>query len=192
MKETNKIDTGPISLEEWNKLKPHLSGIWPVFYELLWQTGIRVSEGLNISTNDLITGFKDNYISVRRLKKQNYIVDDLPINGHLMNDILSLSSGKDYIFSRVIKKREKKYSRITAYKHLENGLKLARIERKLHPHNFRHGFAKRLAEIKHLTALDSLQLIKKALNLSTINYATRYSEMSDNQAINILKRLNHS
>ena len=60
------------------------------------------------------------------------------------------------------------------------------------PNVARYGFAKRLAEIKHLTALDSLQLIKKALNLSTINYATRYSEMSDNQAINILKRLNHS
>ena len=185
-----RIDTGPIGLEEWQKLKPCLNGIWPIFYQLLWETGIRVSEGLNLKNEDLKPGAIDNFILVTRLKKRTQVIDGLPISKNLMNDLIILSSGKYNIFSRTKKKNEKTYSRITAYKQLENGLKLANMERKLHPHSFRHGFAKRIAEIKSLTALDSLQLIKKALNLSSINYATRYSQMSDVQAINILKKLN--
>ena len=190
MNKTNKIDTGPISLNEWNIIKPNLTGLWPVFYELLWQTGIRVSEGLMLKPSDLIPDFKDNYIKVTRLKKRKEIIDELPINGHLMNDLLSLCSNRNYLFSRTIRKKEKVYTRVTAFNNLKKALKRAKFERNLHPHNFRHGFGKRIAEIQELTALDSLQLIKKALNLSSINYATRYSKMSDTQAINILKKLN--
>ena len=101
MNKTNKIDTGPISLNEWNIIKPNLTGLWPVFYELLWQTGIRVSEGLMLKPSDLIPDFKDNYIKVTRLKKRKEIIDELPINGHLMNDLLSLCSNRNYLFSYV-------------------------------------------------------------------------------------------
>ena len=53
------IDTGPITQAEWDQIKPHLTDIWKLFYQLLFETGIRVSEGLNLKFSDLVIASED-------------------------------------------------------------------------------------------------------------------------------------
>ena len=196
--ELNKIDTGPISQDEWNLIKPHLPDIWKMFYQLLFETGIRVSEGLNLKFTDLVIASEDlqelEYtITFQRLKKRKKTYATLYISKMLFYSIQKLPysnnpnsfifTGKpQYIYNTP-------YSRVTAWKTLEKARRMARIKRKLHPHSFRHGFGKRVAEIEGLTALDSLHLVKNLLGLSSLEYAGRYSKMADSTALDYQKRL---
>ena len=194
----NKIDTGPISLDEWELIKPHLSDIWKMFYQLLFETGIRVSEGLNLKFSDLVIASEDlqelEYtITFQRLKKRKKTYATLYISKVLYFSIQKLSNSDNpnsFIFTGKPQYiYNSPYSRITAWKTLEKARRMARIKRKLHPHSFRHGFGKRLAEMEGLTALDSLHLVKNLMGLSSLDYAGRYSKMSDIQALDYQKRL---
>ena len=193
-----EIDTGPITVQEWDLIKPHLSNIWKLFFQLLFETGMRVSEGLNIKFDDLVITSEDlegyNYkVTFTRLKKKRKTVSTLFISKSLYLSIAKLNYSN--VSSRYIFSSKPEYiynspfSRITAWKNLDKARRMARIKRKLHPHNFRHGMGKRLAELEGLTALDSLHLVKSVLGLSSLQYAGRYSEMSDGQALDLQKRL---
>lgn len=192
------IDTGPITQAEWDQIKPHLTDIWKLFYQLLFETGIRVSEGLNLKFSDLEIASEDLQesefkIKFQRLKKRKKTYSTLYISKILYYSIqkLSLDNPNAYIFSANKPKYfyNKPYSRTTAWKILHKGRRMARIKRKLHPHSFRHGMGKRLAELEGLTALESLHLVKSVLGLSSLTYAGRYSEMSNQQALDYQKRL---
>ena len=192
------IDTGPISQAEWDLIKPHLPDIWKMFYQLLFETGIRVSEGLILKFSDLIIASEDlqelTYkVTFKRLKKRKVTISTLYISKVLYYSIQKLSNSNNpnsYIFSAQPQYfYNKPYSRTTAWKVLNKGRRMARIKRKLHPHSFRHGFGKRLAEMEGLTALDSLHLVKNLMGLSSLEYAGRYSKMSNEQALDYQKRL---
>ena len=193
-----RIDTGPITVDEWNLIRPNLPDIWKLFYQLLFETGMRVTEGLNLKFEDLVITSEDLHeleytVTFTRLKKKRKTVSTLYISKalYLGIDKLNYSNvSSRYIFSPKPQYiYNQPYSRVTAWKVLDKGRRMARIKRKLHPHSFRHGMGKRLAEMKDLSALDSLHLVKSVLGLSSLQYAGRYSEMSEDQAMDYQKKL---
>lgn len=174
------IDTEPLTDSEWSRLKPHLEPIWLLFYTLLWDSGLRVSEALNLTFNDLINNNQYKYIQVIRLKKKRREYSKVLISDSLYFSMLKLNSkGRN---KHIFKVGDKTLNRQQAHYVIRKASRLAILERDIHPHNFRHSYGKRLSELKTgLSALDQLHLVKEGLGLSSLQYAGRYSKPSKEQ-----------
>ena len=104
---------------------------------ILWQTGGRVTEILNLSKNDL-----DSYnlnlkilSEKKRSKKSKPSYRVIPISASLSNEILN------YIVSNNIQDKLFNISRQRVFQIVRAIGKRAGISRRIHPHMFRHGYA---------------------------------------------------
>jgi len=174
------IDTEPLTDSEWSLLKPHLEPIWLIMYSLLWNTGLRVSEALNLTFEDLIINNEYKYIQVIRLKKKRKEYSKVLISDFLYFAMKKLESNERN--RHIFKVGDKTLNRQQAHYVIRKASRLARFERDIHPHNFRHSYGKRLSELKTgMSALDQLHLVKEGLGLSSLQYAGRYSKPSKEQ-----------
>lgn len=119
-------------------------------FELLYATGIRVSELLNLKINDL--NLEEGFVRVIGKRNKERIVPIgepaiLAVKEYLNLVRPSLLNKKElsnpYLF---LNQRGKKLSRMGFWKILKKYVKLAGIEKKVTPHTFRHTFATHLLE----------------------------------------------
>jgi integrase/recombinase XerD len=117
--------------------------------EIMYSSGLRVSETINLLLNDLI--FSEGLIRVLGKGSKERIV---PIgssavrwvNKYLMNGRPSLKkSGKSLNFV-FLNKRGTKLSRMGVWNIVDKYTKEAGIDKEVHPHIFRHSFATHLLE----------------------------------------------
>jgi len=104
---------------------------WQLYFRVLWETGIRPGEGLNITAADVGTG----YLAIRRLKKKGHPEDQVKIQ-----PMLELAL-KEYIRAEKIRKKLFPDS-IQAVHFIFNRVKKRlNLPDSITPHSFRHGFA---------------------------------------------------
>lgn len=124
-----------------------------LFIDLLWETGARVSDILNLSVKDLKLEDTTPYVHLWIEKSDMYI--DLYLTPDMVNDLRNFIKGykiKDKIFD---------FEYRNAYK-LISELGERAINRHVHPHMFRHGNAMYLLESFGLN-IDTLSLIQQRL-----------------------------
>ncbi|MBM4170546.1 MAG: site-specific tyrosine recombinase XerD [Ignavibacteria bacterium] len=117
--------------------------------ELLYSSGLRVSELINLKINDLF--FTDEVIRVLGKGSKERIVPIGSSASKWVQDYLfktrpSLENkirSQNFVF---LNKRGKKLSRMWIWKIVELYSKAAGIEKEIHPHTFRHSFATHLLE----------------------------------------------
>lgn len=117
--------------------------------ELLYSSGLRVSELLNMKISDLF--FKDELIRVLGKGSKQRMV---PIGSSAIKWIEEYLTKVRPLFEKrsiseniiFLNKRGKKLSRMAIWKIVNQYCKEANIKKKVHPHTFRHSFATHLLE----------------------------------------------
>ena len=161
-----EIDTEAIYADEWAKIEPLLAPHWRTFYRVMWQTPLRTSEVLALTRKDI----EADHVVVYRLKWRAHQMNRfaaIPITPELSHEILSWTNNR--------RLRPFPFTRQAAWLALNRAVKKAGIERKLHPHNFRHAFGRYGARADlGLSALDHKIRLAGAMGLRTIRSVERY------------------
>lgn len=139
--------------------------VYKAFVMLLLDSGLRVSEALNIKISDI--DFKNNVIRVlsSKTRKQRYAPFS-KFSYSYIKDLIQINTNRQYLFYNFIKDRQTNKNDIKLfYKRLKNKLDIERI----HTHRFRKTFASIL--IENGLNIDDLQ---KLFNHSRIETTIKY------------------
>ncbi|MEO0086630.1 MAG: site-specific tyrosine recombinase XerD [candidate division WOR-3 bacterium] len=160
--------------------KKDLEGIRAkAMFELLYATGIRVSELLNLKINDL--NLEEGFIKVLGKRNKERIVPMGEPAIWAIKEYLNLvrplllkknqkEMGNPYLF---LNHRGKKFSRMGFWKILKKYVKLAGIEKRITPHTFRHTFATHLLE-----GGANLRIVQELLGHSSISTTQIYTKIN--------------
>lgn len=156
-----------LSPQECNAIVGAAPEPWATFFDLLWQTGLRVSEALGVRKDDI----GEDWLRVRRLKRSKEFVDRVPLQAALRARLLLRRAGKGRpLFP---------YSRSGAWRALRSAAVKAGIDpHTVHPHIFRHSFAIFMGEelervMPHLAARSVLQALLGHANAATTDVYLR-------------------
>ncbi len=144
-----------LSVEEVNKIldqpdSSEVSGLRDkALLELIYSSGLRVSELINIKINDLF--FNDEVIRVLGKGSKQRVV---PVGSSAIKWVTNyLMSARPFLEKRnrsenivFLNKRGTKLSRMGMWKIVNFYTKQAKITKEVHPHTFRHSFATHLLE----------------------------------------------
>ncbi len=146
-------------------------------FELLYATGMRVSEVLNLKINDL--NLEEGFVRVIGKRNKERIVPIgepaiLAIKEYLNFVRPSFLNKKDisnpYLF---LNQKGGKLTRMGFWKILKRYVKLAGIEKKITPHTFRHTFATHLLE-----GGANLRIVQELLGHSNISTTQIYTKLN--------------
>jgi len=158
-----------VTHEEWVSLKPHLEERWKTFFTLLWETGIRCSEGLRVKRNDIING-NPPYVIVHREKRKKAKLnktEKAPISVELFEELQALTNNR--------RMRPFPHTRQAPWYALRRACNRASINRGLHPQNFRHAFGRSLARADlGLSAKEHKIRIAGIMGLRSVRSVDRY------------------
>ena len=137
---------------------------------LLFKTGIRVSELINIKSNDL--NIIDLSIKIHgKGNKERFVLFDSEVKD-LLIDYFNENRIIDYLFI----KDQKRITRFYVYELLQKLKEKAHIDKKVYPHILRHSFATYMLE----NGTD-LRLLQVMLGHSDINTTTIYTHLLTEQ-----------
>ncbi len=158
------IDLEEITALEYSLLRVHLTEHWRLIYDIMWYTGLRISEVLALKQGDVVaTG-----ILVTRLKGKGSRQDSLPLPATVLDQLRLYALG-------IKRKTLFPFTRQRAWQVLREAAEKAHIRRTIHPHLFRHSFGGRggrldlgLTPLEHLTVLQ--QMLGHSSSQSTLRY----------------------
>jgi len=191
LKQKNKIQI-PFSIDEMNQLF-NSDGVFPdsfegrrdaLVIELLYQTGIRRAELIQLKVNDI--DFAQNQIKIlgkRNKERLLPIGDDLrdKLSNYLEERALRFSSTNDYLF--LTSKGKAFYDKLV-YKIVNTYLSLVSTKSKKSPHMLRHSFATHM-----LNQGADLSAVKELLGHSSLVSTQIYTHSSIEQ---LKKVFNHA
>lgn len=161
-----------LSIEEVDALlQAPLSSRDKAILELLYATGMRVSELCRLSINDL----SDTFVKVRGKGKKERMV---PVGKKAIEavDHYLIHSRGDAEGSLFLSKRGKPIDRVTVWAMVKACAKMAGISKSISPHTLRHSFATHLLE----NGAD-LRLIQDMLGHEDIGTTDRYTHVTGNR-----------
>jgi len=178
-----------------------------VLIRLLWITGRRISEILNIKVHEI--DFNLKAISIHVLKKTRTVKDELGNRERVKFDKVSLSyidilttgllqryvletglQPGDYLFKSAFKK-DGHISRQRAYQIISRVCRIAGIDKvgkhKPHPHHFRHSYAVDVA--KKMKAPEDVRKLQLALDHSTLAVTEQYLKFGAKEMRSIIENI---
>jgi len=158
---------------------------WQLYFRVLWETGIRPGEGLNLTAQDISQG----KLIVHRLKKKGHPADSVPIQLPLERAL------REYIRTEKIRPKGKLFPESIQGVHFI----FNRVKQKLllpdsiTPHSFRHGFAMNVLqqappELK-ADAVRMLKVLQRMLAHENINTTAVYLETTRDEIEDILGKM---
>lgn len=174
-----------LSHEEVKRLLKAPKHIWErVLYALAYDTGMRISELVNVRISDIDLNRKQIHIRESKYKKDRYVT----ISAHLVRGIqkhLQLNSPKDYLFNhpgRIGIPLNKTLIR----RHLKEAIGQAGISKSVCVHTFRHTFA-----THQLEAGQNIVSVKQAMGHAYLDATLVYLNVARLSAINCSGCLDH-
>ena len=174
-------DSEPLELWEYEliiaKLEPH----WQLFYALLWETGIRVTEALNLTRKD----FENMGVWVIRSKRKDHPRNHLPLSVGLFSRFRSL-------FQLSMRQRVFPYTASAAWLAIKRACAAAGVRQSIHPHSFRHGFGRRAvhANLGGNSALEQLTMVQRMMGHKSIRSTERYIKATQSEIEAAFRKLN--
>lgn len=170
-----QTDTEPLEEEEYRKLYPYLKPHWQMFFDLLWQTGIRVNEGLTLTKKDLESG---GVWIVREKRPAHPLRDWLPLTPELYQRIYDYChrAHRDLIFE---------YTPQAAWAAIRKAGISAGVRDTLHPHLFRHGLGHRAER-----AGVSIPQIQRMLGDTNVKSTFVYTKPTKSETVEAFRKLN--
>ena len=154
------------------KLKSNKSEIYIMVLRLMYLSGLRISEALNLKWSDLNINEVSLNIYGKGLKERKVYITKT-----FLNSLLQLKNSSHYVFNI----KNKPISTRTINKFLENIYKKGIINKPLSSHTFRHSFATTMlennADIRH---------IQKLLGHSSISTTEIYTKVAKSLKKNVL------
>ena len=148
--------------------------------KLLYSTGLRLSELLNLKRKDI--DFDRNIINIKSGKgKKDRIT---LISQDLRLDLLKYYSNYKFNTEYILEGRKGKYTKKSVQKVLDNLGKKIKI--KVTPHMLRHSFATHLLEQG-----TDIRIIQKLLGHSNLNTTEIYTHVSNHNLLNIRNPLDN-
>jgi len=168
------VDVEPLELWEYTLIMAKLPPHWQNFYQLLWETGIRVSEALKLKRSDL----ENAGVWVIRTKRKDHLREHLPLSPDLYTRILSWLelSPRRVIFP---------YTASAAWLALRKACIAAGVRQSIHPHSFRHGFGTRARQAGY-----DIAVVQRLLGHTSIRSTERYFKATRSEVADAARKLN--
>lgn len=145
--------------------------VCPIQYTLFWKivfnAGLRISEGLNLTVQDIL--YTENKLLIKTLKRKNNPVIPIILPEFLINEV------KEYIRKNEISNRIWPFSRQYAFKSFKAICKKAGLNEKYSPHAFRHGHGVMIADLTNGNMIE----IKNRLRHSSVKSTEFYVHCSE-------------
>lgn len=138
---------------------------------LLYSTGLRVSEIVNLKVEDLNLGEKTGWVRKGKGSKDRLLVMSESLAGEIKDYLSSRGKENKYIFSK-----EKPLTTRNIQKIIQGTRKRAGINKKVTPHTLRHSFATHLLE----QGID-IRVIQAMLGHSSLSTTQVYTHVSSEQ-----------
>ena len=167
-------DVEPLELWEYTLLMAKLPPHWQLFYQLLWETGIRVSEALKLKRHDL----ENAGVWVTRTKRKDHPREHLPLSPVLYTRILSWL---ELSARRVIWP----YTASAAWLALKKACTEAGVRQSIHPHSFRHGLGTRARQAGY-----DIAVVQRLLGHASIRSTERYFKATRTEVRDAARKLN--
>ena len=158
---------------------------WQLYFRVLWETGIRPGEALNLKA----AGVHNGCLIIHRLKKEGHPEDEVKIQPLLETAL------KSYIALEKIKPNHKVFPNTIQAVHFV----FNRVKRKLNlpdsitPHSFRHGFAMNFLEQApkplKADAVKLLRLLQRALAHNDLSSTSVYIQADKAEVDEIVKQM---
>jgi len=167
-------DTEPLEVWEYEliiaKLEPH----WQLFYALLWETGIRVTEALKLTRKD----FENMGVWVTRSKRKDHPREHLPVSVGLFSRFRSL-------FQLTKGQRVFPYTASAAWLAVKRACSVAGVRQSIHPHSFRHGLGTRARQAGY-----DIAVVQKLLGHKDMRSTERYFKATKSEIEAAFRELN--
>lgn len=178
----SQSDNEPLQPAEYLAVLMCLPYHWQMLYRVLWETGIRIGEAVRLGKKDLLP---DGSLQIRRLKKgASPRMDKIPLPELLAQDLreYAASVSGPLLFP---------YTKAAAWLALKKAAAKAGIRASIHPHSFRHGFARRVARADFgLAPLDQLATLQAMLGHSDIRTTSVYFKPGQQELKDAWDKLN--
>ena len=154
--------------EEYKKFIEYAPEQYKLFWEVVFNAGLRISEALNITINDIM--YEENKILITTLKRKDHPIIPVIISKNLIESI------KEHLWKNpAINGRIWKFSRQYAWKMFKSICVRANLNSKYSPHALRHAHGVMIADITNGNMIE----IKNRLRHSSIKSTEHYVHISE-------------
>ena len=171
----NLTDIQPV--EEWEKilLMAQLPEHWQNVYELLWQTGLRITEALEVKRSDLENGG----VWIIRKKRKDKRRDFMPLNQELYSKLQAIAQSQKlaHLFP---------YTAAGAWAALKLAAKKSGVRDTVHPHCFRHSMGYRAMKATG----NNLAMVREILGHVDIKSTQHYINPPKHEIQDTLRNIN--
>ena len=158
--------------EEYKRFIENTPEQYKLFWKIVFNAGLRISEGLNLTVSDIL--WEENKLLIATLKRKGHPVFPIIISKDLIDELRIYISGSMWK-NPAINGRIWKYSRQFAWKIFKSICKKAGLNSKYSPHAFRHAHGVLISDV---TNGDIVQ-IQKRLRHSNIKSSEFYIHVSE-------------
>ena len=162
---------------EYKKFIENTPQKYKLFWEIIFNGGLRISEGLSITVKDIL--FSENKILIKTLKRKKHPIIPLIMPSKLIAEL------KVYIFKNEITDKLWNFSRQFSWKLFKQICKKADLNPKYSPHAARHYHGILIADI---TGGDVVQ-IQHRLRHSSIASTQFYIHCSEAKQIELIQKI---
>ena len=168
------VDVEPLELWEYTLIMAKLPPHWQNFYQLLWETGVRISEALKLKRSDL----ENTGVWITRAKRKDHPRECLPLSLGLYTRLRSWLglSGRKVLFP---------YTASAAWFALKKACAEAGVRQSIHPHSFRHGLGTRARQAGY-----DIAVVQRLLGHASIRSTERYFKATRSEVADAARRLN--
>lgn len=153
--------------EEYHQFIKHCPEPYKLFWKVMFNAGLRISEGLAISVSDIM--YQENKIVITTLKRKDNPRIPIIIPSELIVEL------KQYIMYRCIAGKLFNFSRQFAWKMFKQVCVKAGLNSKYSPHAFRHGHGIMIADLTN----GNMIAIKNRLRHSSTHSTEFYVHLSE-------------
>ena len=160
--------------EEYKKFIDNTPEQYKLFWEVVFNAGLRISEALNISANDIL--WQENKILITTLKRKDHPIIPIIIPKDLVNALRKYQEINGRIW---------KFSRQYAWKMFKSICRKANLNSKYSPHAFRHAHGVMISDITNGNMIE----IKNRLRHSSIKSTEFYVHVSEKKQKELVENI---